>query len=393
MLNFNSMIRLAAQAAGDQPIVAAPYALPERLCRDLVGLGIISAYIANGPPDQDFRNSCIAGWWIDRASGAWFIRGAFHQTVIFLSAAPENEVGEAMLLEARLKGIRRLLFVGEDGSLAREIDVAAAPAGLLQSVAIANHVHKINYDDVFREIYTLVGERLRLPAADFVPDRMLIITGSLDVGGAERQAACTAVGLARRFPGRVYLGRARADLHFFEPMVAQGGVRICNMPEQADEFNSPDIIAIREQLQTRYASLGAFNIFYLIFHYALMIQAIKPGLVHTWQEYSNIAGGIAADLVGVPRVVLSGRSVAPDHFSIFQPYMAAGYHALLQKKEVVFLNNSDAGARDYARWLGLERDAFASCTMASSSRIFPAPTALRCEKNSEYRKKRSSLAA
>ncbi|MGH7068466.1 MAG: glycosyltransferase, partial [Acetobacteraceae bacterium] len=66
----------------------------------------------------------------------------------------------------------------------------------------------------------------------------------------------------------------------------------------------------------------------------------------------------AADLVGVPKLVLSGRSLAPDHFGIFQPYMAPGYHALLKRRKILFLNNSEAGATDYARWLGLSRDQF-----------------------------------
>jgi len=59
----------------------------------------------------------------------------------------------------------------------------------------------------------------------------------------------------------------------------------------------------------------------------------------------------------VPALVLSGRSVAPDNFpDLFQPYMRPGYLSLLDKRNALFLNNSRAGAADYARWLELPDD-------------------------------------
>jgi glycosyltransferase involved in cell wall biosynthesis len=72
-------------------------------------------------------------------------------------------------------------------------------------------------------------------------------------------------------------------------------------------------------------------------------------------DYCNVLCGTAAKLVGAPGIVLSGRSVAPSHFRIFQPYMKPGYRALLRDRHVTFLNNSHAGAEDYERWLGEPR--------------------------------------
>jgi glycosyltransferase involved in cell wall biosynthesis len=63
--------------------------------------------------------------------------------------------------------------------------------------------------------------------------------------------------------------------------------------------------------------------------------------------------GIAAVLVGVPRIVLSTRNLAPHRFPYWMPYMWAAYRALLECDNVVLINNSVAGARDYARWIGV----------------------------------------
>src|SRR2546423_1245124 len=130
------------------------------------------------------------------------------------------------------------------------------------------------------------------------------------------------------------------------------------MPVSSAEYDAPDIVDIRNKLWERYRPLGVLSIFYMIFHHALLLREVRAGVVHTWQEWSNILAGLAADLVGAPRLVLSGRSVAPDNFAIFQPYMAPAYHALFKRRDAIFLNNSEAGARDYARWLGFPRERF-----------------------------------
>jgi glycosyltransferase involved in cell wall biosynthesis len=73
-------------------------------------------------------------------------------------------------------------------------------------------------------------------------------------------------------------------------------------------------------------------------------------------DYCNVLAGMAADLVGVPALIQGGRSVAPDNFLIFQPYMRPGYRAIFANRETILLNNSRAGAADYARWLGVGLD-------------------------------------
>src|SRR5262245_21509910 len=353
MLNFAQIISTGAEAAADKPIVAAPYPLPEGLCRSIASAGLISGYIAEARPDRGRHDPFIAGWWVDRSRANWFIRPHQAKTMILLSGSLHHEVAGRMLLEARLKGIHRILFVAQSGSISKQIDVESALLKFLEA-PLGNPIHHVSYEDMFDEMYALVGDRLRLPSAAFAPDRVLLLVGSLDAGGAERQAAYTAAGLVRRSPGNVYLGRARYGtpaLDFFKPMVDAARVRTCEINDPDHEYSSREIVEICNVLDSRYRELGALNIFYMAFHFALLIRDVRPYLVHTWQEYSNISGGIAADWVGVPRLVLGARSVAPDNFqSIFQPYMAPGYRKMLSRREPVFLNNSEAGAADYARW-------------------------------------------
>ncbi|HZT87352.1 MAG TPA: glycosyltransferase [Stellaceae bacterium] len=355
MLNFRAMISAAALAAGDKPILAALYPLSPVLCSGLATEGIISGYVAEGNPPPREPNSTAAGWWMDRSAGSWFLRQASSPTMLLLGASPDYQIVGGLLLEARIKGVRRILYVAPDGSITREVDVAAALLQLLRLIDVEKPLSTPSHKLLYNDIYERLTERLRLPPAAFIPGRVLILIGNLAGGGAERQAAYTAAGLVKRFPGGVFVGRCfgGGSADFFKGFVDASGAKTCLLPSSVADYESPDLLELRDYIDERYSCLGGLDILYMIFHHALLVRELRPEIVHTWLDYSNALGGIAADLVGVPRLVMSGRSLAPDNFTIFQPHMAPAYHAILARRDAVILNNSEAGARDYARWLGI----------------------------------------
>src|SRR5262249_57079275 len=59
------------------------------------------------------------------------------------------------------------------------------------------NIGALSYEEAFDELFALMGDRLRLPASDFIADRVLLVAGSLGPGGAERQIAYTAAGIAQ----------------------------------------------------------------------------------------------------------------------------------------------------------------------------------------------------
>jgi hypothetical protein len=80
---------------------------------------------------------------------------------------------------------------------------------------------------------------------------------------------------------------------------------------------------------------------------------LRPQIVHLWQDRTNLVGSVAAALAGVPKILLSARSTRPRTRQRYRNYMQRGYRALLTLPEIVLSNNSQAGARDYADWLGV----------------------------------------
>ena len=95
-----------------------------------------------------------------------------------------------------------------------------------------------------------------------------------------------------------------------------------------------------------------------VLRFAAEFASLKPSVVHAWQDATNIAAGYGAWLVGVPRILVSSRNLAPTNFAYFRPYMLYAYREIASCTPIIMINNSEAGAQDYARWLGVPFDRF-----------------------------------
>lgn len=370
MLDIEQMVRAGAESAGTSRIIlAACYDLSARLCHDLADRRLIDGYISNNASSLgNPSDPLVRGRWVDRDAGRWRIDAQGCPTVLFLGS--EHQVSGRMLLEAQRSGVRNILVVHNDGTISANIDVrvnlisratTALVRGFLKSSIVRrgalksiNSIINLSFDKAFELIYTLLRDRLRLPKSEFIPGRVLLISGSLGPGGAERQIAYTAAGIMKRNEYKVFVGCNYLDPpgDFFRAHIEDAGAKVLPVPFDVPEFRSPEMIALRQGL-VPYDPVGMQNLLFTVFHYALLIHSVKPAIVHTWMDSCNVLAGIAADIVGVPALVQSGRSVAPDNFSIFQPFMRPGYLKLLGRRPTIFLNNSRAGAEDYARWLGV----------------------------------------
>jgi glycosyltransferase involved in cell wall biosynthesis len=196
-----------------------------------------------------------------------------------------------------------------------------------------------------------------LPRTAFVRERVVLAVAMLGSGGAERQVVNTALGLKRRGGSsdtRVLCEQLHtAGSDFFLAELQGAGVPVGVVDELAGEL--PDG-ACRSTLQRLDPILQLLPDYIAdgLLKYIAAFHALRPEVVHAWLDETNIKAGIAAVLVGVPKVVLSTRSVAPNHFALYQPYMRGGYRLLANHPRVWLLNNSHAGAADYRRWLGID---------------------------------------
>ncbi len=364
MINLQQSARVLLRAIGDPAmILGASFDLSAVFCRGLCAEGAMAGYIANRPPPPDEDDPLIAGWWIDRAVGLPAfrrIRGGGATLVLF--GYPDHHVFPGrLLLQARINGVLRIVMGQYDGAVLQDFDVAEM---LLARITEADRnlaISHPSYDDAVDLVMAHLGDRFRLRPDEIAGGRVVHVMGTLGPGGAERQAAYTAAGLLRR-TGReqvVLSSFSEARDHFYRPFLENAGVRVVEMPDADAIFEQPDIRELRNALQP-HDHLGLQQLFQVIYCYAVALHALRPAVVHTWLDYPNVLAGLAAEAVGVPTQIAGCRSVAPDKFPmLFDPYMPVGYKALLRRRstKLTLVNNSEAGARDYADWLGLPRSA------------------------------------
>ncbi len=194
----------------------------------------------------------------------------------------------------------------------------------------------------------------------FIPRRVILVNGGLAPGGAERQIVNTLIGLKSQPIESVALLCEYLDtvqgLDFYLPLVKSYNIEVASFKTTVKLTD----ISFKD-LDSNIASLLS----YLPYHIAEEILNAyfefltrRPEVVHAWQDSSSIKSGIAAIMAGVPKIILSGRNVAPINFAYHQPYMKMVYEALAQFPNVKFVNNSNAGAIDYANWLQFPKERF-----------------------------------
>jgi glycosyltransferase involved in cell wall biosynthesis len=185
------------------------------------------------------------------------------------------------------------------------------------------------------------------------PRRVTHYIGGLGAGGSERQlcnlvTASAARGIATRVLTAVdpvgANGHYAEQLHAAGVSVSRAGARCHPLLQQA--------VANLPMLRLLDPCPPFLQPYMLDMLGEIMVN--PPHVLHCWLDLTNIWAGVAGLLADVPAIVLSTRSVNPTNFpGINNPWFKTWYQALAESPRVHFINNSTAGALDYAQWLGL----------------------------------------
>ena len=225
---------------------------------------------------------------------------------------------------------------------------------LLPKVASSGVMFQLEQNQFARKLSAI--EKMPLPIPGISPTwkqgRIIMVGATLGPGGAERQLSITLEGLyARGFRDMHFLHYwpMQSPNNFFLPTLVKAGIPFSAAGDFIRDLQiSPESNRELGQWLAPFGDLGAD-----ILLYAKEFIVRRPEIVHVLLDHMNVLAGLAALLVGVPRIILSCRSVAPVRFGFKQPYMRPIYRLLARHSSITFLNNSEAGAEDYRRWLGL----------------------------------------
>ena len=185
--------------------------------------------------------------------------------------------------------------------------------------------------------------------------RIAVHSHTLDIGGAERQASLLVELLERnsiknssfslvthRIPNKSNIGQTYYRnltiesldiIEYIKPVI------VGEISEDVDRIvgHLSSVKARRLRNLIRIFSAGDYDI------------------VHTWQDYCNIYGGIAALISGVNEVVMSARTMPPPQKGKLAARQGRSYlecyRILLDSERVILTHNSDFGNEEYVEWL------------------------------------------
>lgn len=195
-----------------------------------------------------------------------------------------------------------------------------------------------------------------------VRGRARLLTGNLQPGGAERQIVYLASGLRRAGwdVELLTLGAPSPGCDHYVEDLARAGVPNRILPPARMAFsqgNTPGLLP--NDIKRITGVLGQLPL--EIIHQTAMAYRIfaseRPELVVCYLDTSNVAGGVAALMAGIPHILVSGRNINPSHFpnhySNALRWLQKYYKVLAGFPDLRLSANSSAGARSYEDWLEL----------------------------------------
>ncbi|MBP0462567.1 glycosyltransferase [Roseomonas sp. PWR1] len=356
MVSYTDLLEQILDAFPPRSVaVFLPFAVGEREASAILEQGIATSVTIN------LENGCLPTW----------SRDGFHDDIFSLKRLPasalflDHQLRLPVAWYARLvrRGVRRLHIIGPDG---RAKGVNAI--GYLRRKAVRRAVrtylraHGRASDHLYQRVFSEIIKRLSFLAIErsaFMQDRVVLAIGTLGPGGAERQVKYTAIGLQRSgtFVPTV-LCQQSLDAHvsnFFGPQLTAAGVEVRTArgdPALTDDWR---VQSLKQDMRERYDYLGVEILLEQILALVSELRRVRPAILHSWLDATNSISAVAARIVGVPHLLLGGRSMAPDNFALLTPHMRAAYRTALADPDTSLLNNSSAGADDYARWLSVPR--------------------------------------
>lgn len=347
-------------------VICIPFPIEKKIAESLLERSTVSALIANLMSDIEFDAQLeVASPYsmIEKPDPAIWNNAQYLLFVGFSSLIPYG-----MLTSALRAGVNTVVALSRGGWHHQPTWRLLAERHMRGGIVTRAHralVHKLDqYGAKLSSARTLAkalnADRsiadivAALPIRSIRPETVGVAfyTGSLGSGGAERQMVNTILGLARKNIGPIRVACAGDAEGFYRPILDGAGIKVESLRQDSSGRN--DFLSTLPANQLRIAAGFPREIATDVVALGAWLQEAPPAILHCWQDHCNIVGGLAGLLSGVPRIVLSTRSVAPYNFGFFQLNQRPAYRAFCVRPEVRILNNSEKGAEDYADWLGVK---------------------------------------
>ena len=163
----------------------------------------------------------------------------------------------------------------------------------------------------------------------------------------------------------VFVRRLTKEASNYKSIIEKNNIELLTFQER--KFVKEDFLSLIQKFYLSQINKKAFlklvdtSFLSNIEQYVSKLQIERPGILVTWADDINIFGGIAACIVGIPKVIMNVRSLAPDlnvkgrrralsNWPLRYTYKDI-YKSLIQEKGYILCANSKAVANSYSEWL------------------------------------------
>ena len=196
-------------------------------------------------------------------------------------------------------------------------------------------------------------------------EKIAFVSHSIGIGGAERQIINTIKGFEKHFSPvpkmTLYCTEwsSKDDTESYRRFIDERTTELRTIvptPELVLESEE----ALVENFGKQLLDTIPRNIYREIIGLYIQFKNEEPSVVHAFHDRINVVAGIASVLAGVPRIVLSTRSVSKHQTDVVNPFVRPlwfkdVYQALLSRPQVQMYHVSEAVSESYDEWLDLPK--------------------------------------
>ena len=291
---------------------------------------------------------------------AWDEIDRIMETILFLH--PDDRRSRMAYIKALSEQCRFLDAARVAESVSYRDRMGKASQDLLAQVernaATLNRYGRIDTPSIINDILAKAAPPRRFTGAD----RVVLFSGQLGTGGAERQITRIACALRKRLDEgsrtspapEVWVKHTNAATggDFYVPMLAAAGVPTRVMTEET-ETSPADLESLSDEAKAL-IELLAPDIRRHTCQLVRLFKEHRTDVAYLWQDGGIVQSAIAAVLAGVPRIVTSFRGLPPNlRPNFYRDEMPVLYAALAKLPHVTFTANSQKAATAYEEWLSL----------------------------------------
>lgn len=190
-------------------------------------------------------------------------------------------------------------------------------------------------------------------------DGVMVVTHGLPPGGAERQWCYLAIGLKNQGYKVSFVvtdSLCMGDNRHYLPLLGKYGLDVVELSGMSFSEILGGLPSGDEAWSLIHPERNPHG--FSLTRLTRLLIKLKPKVVFSQLDNTNLMAGIAGHIAGVPRIAMSFRNYNPTHFAYLRnDWFLPLYRILARSPRTILSGNAKEANDDYSHWIGIPTDA------------------------------------